>query len=79
MTCPGCRRSSVVRSVDNAAATFCLSVSLLACIGALYLLLYDGNERRRFMQRVQRWQRHVAERLIEACARLDYPAGQLEM
>jgi hypothetical protein len=41
----------------DASAMLCLSVPLLAAISALYLQLYDGNERRRMAQRVRRWRR----------------------
>ena len=43
--------------MGDASTVLCLAVPLLAAIGALYLLLYDGNERRRMVARVQRWRR----------------------
>ena len=43
--------------MGDAGAVLCVTVPTLSAIGALYLLLYDGNERRRMVQRVQRWRR----------------------
>lgn len=41
----------------DAGAVLCVSVPVLAAIGVLYLLLYDGNERRRMVQCIRRWRR----------------------
>lgn len=38
--------------MSNAIAALCVVLPVLAAIGAIWLLLYDGNERRRMVQGV---------------------------
>ena len=43
--------------MTDANAVLCVSVPMLAAIGAIYWLLYDVNEIRRHAARLRRWRK----------------------